>query len=121
MRRGLVAVLVSLLLIPGSVFAFQFPATPSISHLFDGIGSFFGTLLSSPVVASPPEAQTSASAAATTPAPSAAPAQTPSNETTLAEPAPTPSASAPTEPTERTVYLQPQTIERTIVQSAPLP
>ena len=121
MRLGLVAVFATLLLIPGSVFAFQFNAPPSISYLFYSVGTFFSSLVSSPVVASPPEAQTSASAAATTPAPSTAPTQTPSNEATLAESAPTPSASALAEPTERTVYLQPHTIERTIVQSAPLP
>ena len=116
MRRGLLAVLVSLLLFPGSAFAFQF-STPRLSYAVAGIGTFINNLFTPPTVAQhiEPSAAAASAAAATTP-PSTASFATPSpNIAPSTPPAATPTA------TERTVYLQPQTIERTIVQAAPLP
>ncbi len=51
MRRGLVAVLVSLLLLPGSVFAFQFNAPPALSNFFAEIGTFIDNLFAPPAAA----------------------------------------------------------------------
>ena len=128
MRRGLAVVVVTLLLLPGSVFALSFSAPPAFSNIVAEIESFIEYLLAPFTTA-----HQSASTASAAPAASAIDPQTPETSADAQETAssvnqfnatstngaPLTVETAP--PPERTVYLQPQTIERTVVQSAPLP
>ena len=123
MRRGFVAVLVTLLLLPGSVFALSFSAPPAFSNIVAEIESFIEYLLAPFTTA-----HQSASTASAAPAASAIDPQTPETSADAQETAssvnqfnatstngaPLTVETAP--PPERTVYLQPQTIERTVVQ-----
>ena len=128
MRRGFAVVVVTLLLLPGSVFALSFSAPPAFSNIVAEIESFIEYLLAPFTTA-----HQSASTASAAPAASAIDPQTPETSADAQETAssvnqfnatstngaPLTVETAP--PPERTVYLQPQTIERTVVQSAPLP
>jgi len=128
MRRGLAVVVVTLLLLPGSVFALSFSAPPAFSNIVAEIESFIEYLLAPFTTA-----HQSASTASAAPAASAIDPQTPETSADAQETAssvnqfnatstngaPLTVETAP--PLERKVYLQPQTIERTVVQSAPLP
>ena len=124
MRRGFVAMLVTLLLIPGSVFAFEFNAPSALANLLVEIEVFIENLFAPPAAhyAEPTTSAAAAAAAEPSPVDTQSPQVTPSGNpfaATSTNGAPLTVETAP--PPERTVYLQPQTIERTVVQSAPLP
>jgi len=131
MRRGLATVCITLLFIPGGAFALQFRAPPAVSTMLDEIVAFFDDLFAPFLNVHYAASAEPASAAAASPT---VPAQTPPTDTPSSQQGNAPTnlftatstgGAMPTvetaPPPERTVYLQPQTIERTVVQSAPLP
>ena len=124
---GLIAVLVTLLLLPGSAFAFQFNAPSVLSNLLAEIEVFIENLFAPPAAHHTEPTASAASAAAAEPSPAADTPSNPQQESSSSNPFTATSTNATTTlvvetpPSERTVYLQPQTIERTVVQSAPLP
>ena len=109
MRRGLIAVLVSLLLFPGSVFALEFNAPPALLNVFAAIGGFFEQFFV-PVAAAQ---YATATPSAVVAAPSAEPVATVAEATTTpaAAPLPVPQPLSP----------QPPPVTRTVAQPSPLP
>ena len=99
-------------------------APPALSNILAEIEIFIENLFTPPAAhhAEPTASAAAAAAAEPSPVDTQSPQVTPSGNpftATSTNGAPLTVETAP--PPERTVYLQPQTIERTVVQSAPLP